>query len=128
MAHQPSVLRFNPIKPSSEIMTIHKSTLSYTITQPQTNLNIIPNCHSEQPPQTTKVSSASKTSTTQLCLQGSSIFACKGVEIGNSLINKNVSKMYLRIMSNLNQKTRLKRMVFVTCFQVLHDGAPLQAS
>ncbi|CAL6001877.1 Hypothetical_protein [Hexamita inflata] len=39
--------------------------------------------------------------TTQPCLQGSSLFAYKGVTIFISLISKNVSKMYLVEMSNL---------------------------
>ncbi|CAL5998960.1 Hypothetical_protein [Hexamita inflata] len=40
--------------------------------------------------------------TTQPCLQGSSLFAYKGVTDFNSLISKNVSKMYLVELSNLN--------------------------
>ncbi|CAL6082426.1 Hypothetical_protein [Hexamita inflata] len=39
--------------------------------------------------------------TTQPCLQGSSLFAYKGVTIFISLISKTVSKMYLVEMSNL---------------------------
>ncbi|CAL6044299.1 Hypothetical_protein [Hexamita inflata] len=40
--------------------------------------------------------------TTQPCLQGRCYFAYKGVTDFNSLISKNVSKMYLGKMSNLN--------------------------
>ncbi|CAL6014441.1 Hypothetical_protein [Hexamita inflata] len=48
------------------------------------------------------------------------LFAYKGVTDFNSLISKNVSKMYLWKMSNSNDlklKTGLQRMVFVTCVQ-----------
>ncbi|CAL6114811.1 Hypothetical_protein [Hexamita inflata] len=40
--------------------------------------------------------------TTQPCLQGRCLLAYKGVTDFNSLISKNVSKMYLWKMSNLN--------------------------
>ncbi|CAL6002803.1 Hypothetical_protein [Hexamita inflata] len=42
--------------------------------------------------------------TTQPCLQGRCLLACKGVTDFNSLISKNVSKMYLGKMSNLNDQ------------------------
>ncbi|CAL6028281.1 Hypothetical_protein [Hexamita inflata] len=49
-----------------------------------------------------KVYKQNRQNTKQPCLQGRCLLAYKGVKISNSLISKNVSKMYLGKMSNLN--------------------------